>query len=143
MRATEAELRRVLAEAAFCAGYGFELGSVADGECTLEVPFRPAIERPGGIVAGAVFMAAADAAMWLAVLTRLGPQDRAVTAEMTTAFLGAAREEGFRCRARVLKWGRRLVYGVAECVSDGGRLLTHHTITYIRTEEGPRLVESS
>ncbi len=83
MRATEAELRRVLAEAAFCAGYGFELGSVADGECTLEVPFRPAIERPGGIVAGAVFMAAADAAMWLAVLTRLGPQDRAVTAEMT------------------------------------------------------------
>ena len=36
MKATEAELRRVLAEAAFCAGYGFELGSVADGECTLD-----------------------------------------------------------------------------------------------------------
>jgi acyl-coenzyme A thioesterase PaaI-like protein len=132
VRATEAALRDLLAGAAFTPGYGFRLVSARDGECTLEAPFRPSFERPGGVVSGPVFMAAADAAMWLAILTRLGPDDGSVTAEMTTAFLGAARREGFRCTARVLRWGRRLVYGVAECVGGDGRLLTHHTVTYAR-----------
>lgn len=40
-----------------------------------------------------------------------------------------------RCRARVLKLGRRLVYGVAECLA-GDRLLTHHTLTYARMGAG-------
>lgn len=137
MRATEADLRRVLAEAAFARAYGFRLEAAGDGECTVEVPFRESLERPGGIVSGATFMAAADVAMWLAILTRLGAEDRSVTAEMKTAFLAAARQESFRCTARVLKWGRRLIYGVAECVGGGGKLLTHHTVTYIRVDEAP------
>lgn len=136
MKATAADLIGLLSEAGFNQAYGFTLESVADGECTLNVPFRPAFERPGGIVSGATFMAAADAAMWLAVLTRLGTADRSVTAGMQTTFLASAREENFCCTARVLKWGRRLIYGVAECVSAGDRLLTHHTITYIRPD-GP------
>lgn len=28
----------------------------------------------------------------------------------------------------------RLIYGVAECTDGKGRLLTHHTVTYIRPE---------
>jgi hypothetical protein len=27
-----------------------------------------------------------------------------------------------------------LIYGVAECVDKNGKLLTHHTVTYIRSE---------
>ena len=30
---------------------------------------------------------------------------------------------------------RRLIYGVAECVTVDGRLLTHHTWTYIRRDD--------
>jgi acyl-coenzyme A thioesterase PaaI-like protein len=54
---------------------------------------------------------------------------------MKTNFLGGARKEGFRCTAKVLKLGRRLIYGLAECIDGRGRLLTHHTITYIRDEK--------
>jgi acyl-coenzyme A thioesterase PaaI-like protein len=57
-----------------------------------------------------------------------------VTAEMKTNFLGVAKRSGFRCRAKVLKFGRRLIYGVAECADENGKLLTHHTVTYIRSE---------
>jgi acyl-coenzyme A thioesterase PaaI-like protein len=32
------------------------------------MPFQKAIERPGGIVSGSVFMTAADLAMWLAIM---------------------------------------------------------------------------
>jgi uncharacterized protein (TIGR00369 family) len=129
---TDAELRRVLAQASFVDQFGFELDSFADGECTLLVPFRKALERPGGIVSGQVFMAVADVAMWLAIMTRMGAADGSVTAEMKTNFLSGAREEDFLCRARVLKFGRRLIYGVAECSSRDGKLFTHHTLTYIR-----------
>ncbi len=129
---TEAELRHILAGVPFTRAYGFRLHSIGDGECMVDVPFQPAFERPGGIVSGQVFMAAADVAMWFAIMTRLGKTDRSVTAQMNTSFLGAAREEPFRCSARVLKLGRRLIYGVAESVSGEGRLLAHHSVTYAR-----------
>ena len=132
LAATEAELRHLLAEVPFTRAYGFRLHAIAPGQCTLDVPFQPLFERPGGIVGGQVFMAAADVAMWLAIMTRLGSSDGSVTAAMTSAFLDAARRESFRCTARVVKLGRRLVYGVAESVSGEGRLLTHHTLTYAR-----------
>ena len=131
---TEQELAQLLAEVPFTRSYGFRLQSMGDGECALSVPFQPAFERPGGIVSGQVFMAAADVAMWLAIMTRLGKSDGAVTAEMTTSFLRGARLANFVCRARILKLGRRLIYGVAECVAEDGNLLTHHTVTYIRAE---------
>jgi len=132
LAATEAELRRVLDQVPFTRAYGFLLHAIAPGQCTLDVPFQPIFERPGGMVGGQVFMAAADVAMWLAIKTRLGSADESVTATMTSAFLDAARHEPFRCTARVVKLGRRLVYGVAESVSSEGRLLTHHSLTYAR-----------
>lgn len=131
---TEDELKRLLNEVAFTRNFGFELHAIADGECSLDVPFQEAFERPGGIVSGQVFMAAADVAMWLAIKTRLGLTDSSVTAEMKTNFLAGAKQSKFRCTARVLKFGRRLIYGTAECVDTNGKLLTHHTITYIRAE---------
>src|SRR5580698_9707256 len=122
---TEPELKQLLDTVAFTRNYGFLLGNIGDGECTIEVPFQAAFERPGGVVSGQVFMAAADVAMWLAIKTKLGLDDPSVTAEMKTNFLGAARKEEFRCMAKVLKLGRRLIYGTAECVDGNGRLLTH------------------
>ena len=126
------ELGQLLAETAFTRNFGFTLKDLGDGECSIDVPFQEAFERPGGIVSGQVFMAAADVAVWLAIKTKLGMADSSVTAEMKTNFLGSARKEGFVCAARILKVGRRLIYGTAECVDRTGKLLTHSTVTYIR-----------
>src|SRR5215467_944373 len=126
------ELEQLLRDVAFTREFGFTLHAIADGECTIDVPFRSAFERPGGIVSGQVLMAAADVAMWLAIKTKLGIGDGSVTVEMKTNFLGSARQQDFRCTARILKLGRQLIYGSAECLDEGGKLLTHHTLTYIR-----------
>ena len=107
-----------------------ELG---DGKCTLRVPFRQVFERPGGIVSGDVYMTAADIAFWLAIKTFAGLDDRSVTSHLNTTFLSAARRESFLCLATVLRRGRRVIYGVAEC-AIGERILTHHTLTYMRPE---------
>lgn len=129
---TADQLRRVLAEAAFTQAYRFELDRFAAGECTLRVPYQPGFDRPGGIIAGPVFMAAADVAVWLAIMTLLGEQATAVTTELNTRFLNAAKREDFTCQGSILKAGRRLIHAVAECRTPGGKLLTHHTCTYIR-----------
>ena len=128
----ELELRKLLSDVAFTRNYGFQLHSIADGECVIAVPFQEVFERPGGVVSGQVFMAAADVAMWLAIMTKLGKDEMAVTAEMKTNFLNGARQEDFLCHARILKLGKRLIYGVAESTNLQGKLLAHHTITYIR-----------
>jgi uncharacterized protein (TIGR00369 family) len=132
---SEEELQQLLEQVEFTRNLGFRIKRLGDGECSMEVPFREAFERPGGIVSGQVYMAAADVAAWLAIKTRLGLSDTSVTVEMKTNFLGSARKQGFVCTAKLLKLGRRLIYSVAECVDHKGRLLTHHTVTYIRTEE--------
>ena len=129
------ELEQLLANVAFTRSLGFVLREIGDGQCTINVPFREEFERPGGIVSGQVLMAAADVAMWLAIKTKLGLADSSVTAEMKTNFLSAARQKGICCTAKILKTGRRLVYGTVECVDSDGQLLTHSTVTYIRSEK--------
>ena len=104
---------------------------VAHGYCRLEVPYNPRWDRPGDVLAGPVFVAAADTAMWVAVMTRAA-EVMAVTANLNSAFLAAGRQETVTCEARVLRFGRRLVYGVAECRGADGRVLSHHTVTYAR-----------
>ena len=126
-------LDRLLARTPFTRAYGFRVAGLGAGECVIRVPFRARFERPGGIVSGQVFMTAADVAMWLAIKTVLGPHDGSVTAGMTTTFLRPVRRRAFHCRARVLRLGRRLVYGVAESVAGDGALLAHHTLTYARS----------
>lgn len=125
------ELNALLASRPFTQRYGFEAVAIGEGECELAVPYLPEFDRPGDIVSGQVYMHAADVAFWLAIKTRLGLDDGSVTSSMTTAFLGSARREGFRCKARILKFGGRLIYGEASC-DVGERPLTHHTLTYIR-----------
>ena len=69
---TKKELEQVLADSTFVADYRFSIHDSGDGECTIYVPFQEKYVRPGGLVCGPVFMAAADMAMWLAIMTKLG-----------------------------------------------------------------------
>ena len=131
---TLSDLNQVLADTPFLKAYAFRVESTAPGECTLRVPFVPALERPGGIVSGMTLMGAADVAMWLAIMTLRGIDERWVTSDMKTAFLRSAREEDIVCNARVLKRGRRTMYGTAECTSADGTLVAHHVLTYARVE---------
>ena len=126
------QLQLLLDKARFLRPYGFKVVSVSSRVCTLELPHKPALERPGGIINGPALMAAADCAMWLAIKARLGVEGDALTAELNTAFLAPAKGEHVYCTARILKMGRRRIYGVAQCHGRKGNLFSHHTVTYVR-----------
>jgi len=125
-------LQRLLDRSRFLRHYGFRLVSVGRGKCTLELPHRTALERPGGIINGPALMAAADCAMWLAIKAKIGIDNDALTSELNTAFLAPAKGEHVYCTATILKLGRRRIYGVAECHGKRGGLYSHHTLTYVR-----------
>jgi uncharacterized protein (TIGR00369 family) len=128
------ELQSVLDGAPFVQQYGFRLESADAGTCTLYCPVSASFLRPDGIVSGPIFMAAADVAMWLAIISAVGPDaSSTVTVEMKTNFISAlVGVQDFRCTATVMKSGSRLVFGTADCRALDERLLTHHTMTYIR-----------
>ena len=131
-KASRPALQKLIDKARFVRFYGFRVVSVGDGTCTLELPHRKALERPGGIINGPSLMAAADCAMWLAIKGRFGLDYDALTSDLNTAFLSPAKAEHVHCTARSLKAGRRRIYGTAECHNRSGRLFTHHTMTYVR-----------
>ena len=131
MGATKKQLQQLLDKSRFIRHYGFRVVRSGESGCTIELPHRPHLERPGGIINGPALMAAADCAMWLAIKARIGLDKDALTAELNTAFLNAAKDGHVYCTARILKFGRRVIYGTAECHSKAGQIFSHHTVTYM------------
>ena len=128
----KAKLQALLDHSPFLRPWGFRVVALRKDECTLALPHRADLERPGGIINGPALMAAADCAMWLAIKARLGMEGDALTSELNTAFLAPAKGEHVYCTAKILKFGRRSIYGVAQCHGKKGGLFTHHTVTYVR-----------
>jgi uncharacterized protein (TIGR00369 family) len=132
------ELSAILNSAPFVEQYGFRLESAEPGKATLHCPCNEKFLRPDGIVSGPVLMAAADVAMWIAIIGSLGRNGiGTVTTEIKTNFLAAVKKgEDFWCTGRVMRTGSRLIFGIAECVDRDGRLVAHHSMTYIRPASG-------
>ena len=130
--ASKAELQRLLDGARFLKPWRFRVVKADGDHCTVALPNRPALERPGGIVNGPALIAAADVAMWLAIKARLGMVHDALTADLNTVFLAPAKAKTVYCTARILKAGTRRFFGTAECHDSAGKVFTHHTLTYVR-----------
>ena len=130
--AGKAELQRLLDGERFLRPWKFRLLKADGEECVVALPNSPALERPGGIVNGPALVAAADVAMWLAIKSRLGMAQDALTSDLNTVFLAPARAKTVYCTARILTAGARRFFGTAECHDRSGRIFSHHTLTYVR-----------
>lgn len=131
-----ADADEVLRRSPFGPWWGFETIAVEPGTATLRLPARPHHYRPAGVLQGGCCMALADVAFWIALMTVHGVDDPAVTLEMKTNFLAAARGD-LTCTARLVSDGRTVAFGTAETVADS-RIIAHHTVTCLRP--GERLI---
>ena len=114
------------------------------GEVTLALPIAPRHAHDGGVLCGQALMAAADTAMILAIVSQTGAFQPMTTVQLQTSFLRpipgkpagdpAADADGSpaeaRVIARVLRLGKRLVFGEIEVQDPAGRLAAHATATY-------------
>jgi uncharacterized protein (TIGR00369 family) len=86
----------------------------------------------GGVLCGQSMMAAADTAMILAICTHLGGFKPMTTVQLQTSFLRPIPGNAGTAQvvARVLRMGRKLVFGEIEILDARGELAAHATTTY-------------
>jgi len=105
----------------------------ADGEsCRLRHRYNDGMLRPGGTVSGPTLMALGDFAMYVVLLSAIGPVGLAVTTNLNINFLrkGQAGQDVF-AEARILKLGKRLAVGEVTLLSgDSPDPIAHVTATY-------------
>ena len=102
------------------------------GEVTLALPVTSRHVHEGGVLCGQTMMAAADTAMVLAVMTKLGGFKPMTTVQLQTSFLRqvAGTSGTARVVARVLRMGRSLVFGEIQILNADDELAAHATTTY-------------
>ena len=105
----------------------------ADGTtCLLRQRYSDQMLRPGGTVSGPTLMALADCAMYVVLLSAIGPVGLAVTVNLNINFLRkGAPGQDVLAAARLLKLGKRLAVGEVSLLS--GTLpdpIAHATSTY-------------
>jgi len=105
----------------------------ADGEtCLLRQRYNDKMLRPGGTVSGPTLMALADCAMYVVLLSAIGPVALAVTTNLNINFLRkGAPGQDLLAGARLLKLGKRLAVGEVNLLSGASTdPIAHVTATY-------------
>jgi len=127
-------LRGILATvvAPWVAELELQLLRAKPGEAVLALPVAPRHVHGGGVLCGQSMMAAADTAMILAICTHLGGFKPMTTVQLQTSFLRPipGNDGTARLVARVLRMGRKLVFGEIEILDARGQLAAHATTTY-------------
>lgn len=105
----------------------------ADGQtCLLRQRFNERMLRPGGTVSGPTLMALADFAMYVVLLSAIGPIGLAVTTNLNINFLRKGQPgQDVLAEARLLKLGKRLAVGEVNLLSGTSPdPIAHVTSTY-------------
>ena len=130
-----AELEKFLREEfpqAFGAGSSVKIEH-ADGEsCLVREPFSERMLRPGGTISGPTLMALADCAMYVVLLSAIGPVGLAVTTNLNINFLRKGQPgQDVLAVAKLLKLGKRLAVGEVNLLSGTSPdPIAHVTATY-------------
>ena len=117
---------------AFRTGGDIAIESADGRSCRLRQRFNERMLRPGGTVSGPTLMALADFAMYVVLLSAIGPVGLAVTTNLNINFLrkGAAGADVL-AEARLLMLGKRLAVGeVALLSGESPDPIAHVTATY-------------
>jgi uncharacterized protein (TIGR00369 family) len=105
----------------------------ADGvSCLLRQRYSEQMLRPGGTISGPTLMALADCAMYVVLLSAIGPVGLAVTTNLNINFLRkGAPGKDVLAAARILKLGKRLAVGEVNLLSGiSPDPIAHVTATY-------------
>jgi len=132
MTLTPAELTAIIREGVPASeGSGFCVERIEPDGVLCRLPFNPLQIRPGGTLSGPTMMTLADAAMYAAVMARLGRLEMAVTQSFNINFLSRPMPADLLARAGILKSGRRTVVLDVSIYSEGSLdVVAHATGTY-------------
>ncbi len=107
------------------------LEDIAPMSATLRLTYHPRQLRPGGTIAGPTMFGVCDTALFVAILSELGPVALAVTTSASINFLRKPAPVDLIAKARLIKLGKRLAVGEVALYSEGeSEMVAHVTGTY-------------
>jgi uncharacterized protein (TIGR00369 family) len=116
---------------AFHPGSGLSIDTVEHGRAVVRLAYSDRHIRPGGTISGPTMMMLADFALYLAVLSAIGPVALAVTINFNINFLRRPEQRDLIADAAMLKLGKRLAVMEVTLYSDGSEdPVAHVTSTY-------------
>ena len=129
-----ATLQKTLGELAadYVRRLNLRVESVEEEGVTLSMPVAPELVHGGGVLCGQAIMSAADTAMLVAMIARIGEFKPMTTVQLQTSFLRPVLKEtaSVTIVGRVLRFGKTLSYGEIEFLAPDGKLVAHATTTY-------------
>ncbi len=130
---TPAEVNDFMAQLGDFTGLGnVTVESIEDDAVRVRWIYDEAALRPGGYISGPTLFTVADLAGWVMSFIRNGIEPMAVTWDLHITFLRPAIGGDVIGDLRILKQGRKLVYGEVTMHIDGepNKPVAHATITY-------------
>ncbi len=127
MSLTAADIEHIICQGVPAAGeQGLRVEMAEQGRARLRQPFLPNLVRPGGTLSGPTMMGLADAAMYAAILSRLGKLEMAVTQNLNINFLTRPQPHDLLAEAHIIRLGRRSAVLEVALYSDGSDQMVAH-----------------
>ena len=124
----------------FVALLDLKLEEVERGRAVMRMPYRDEITNGTGAVHGGAIVSLCDTVLYCALASIFGREQETTTASLQCNFLRPALPpHDLIAEARVLKAGRRIVYGEVY-VRSGEKIVAHATLDFLNTypEEKPK-----
>ena len=129
-----ASLQKTLDELAaeYVRRLNLRIESIEEDGVTMSMPVAAEMVHGGGVLCGQAIMSAADTAMLVAMIARMGSFKPMTTVQLQTSFLRPVPKEtaSVSVVARVLRFGKTLSYGEVEFLTPDGKIAAHATTTY-------------
>ena len=117
----------------FVALLDLKLEKVEHGSAVMRMPLRPEITNGTGAVHGGAIVSLCDTAFYVALASIYGREQDTTTVSLQCNFLAPALPpHDLIAEARVLRAGRRIVYGEVY-VRSGEKIVAHSTLSFLNS----------
>lgn len=109
---------------------------IGEGYCKSMTPYNPILTNAWNYTHGGVYMTVSDMTFFwaLATVNGLDSSGNFSTIEVKTNFLSPSQGSDLYAAARIIKNGRRNIFGDVSITNSTGKLLSHSTVTYSRNK---------
>ena len=111
---------------------GMQLVDIRPDLAVIKIDMRDELRQPSGVLHGGVTATLIDTAMAFAVITRLGPEEKASTVDLTVHYLRPHMYGTFACTAKIVRAGRRIFTVSADVFNDEQKLIATAVSTYTK-----------
>jgi len=129
-----ARIHEAFASVPYAKFLGLELGEMKPGEASIHLAVRDELRQNRGVVHGGAVASLIDTASAFAVVTRLEPDERVTTTDLTIHYLRPVSAGRITATARIVRAGRRLFVLSVEVMDDHQKLIATAVTTYIRLQ---------